>query len=205
MTDLEKTYLRKHLDTYFEQSHWKVLTPAEETTPHIELLVYAPNEKYPFWKLVTMGASSHSMPELNPKKNPYVPMRNEYMMFLDPSVDFSEDSEEWIWYAKYLMDTALYPVLSGKPLTWGSALKLTDRQEEMEGVVILYPQAIQDTRIIKVQIGLFRPCACLQVMPVTGEELELWKTEGAKALSRRFYPEEPDEPMHPLARKSRKQ
>lgn len=46
--------------------------------PHIDALLYAPNEAYPFWKLVTAGASDYKMSA----PRGALGKRNEYMMFM---------------------------------------------------------------------------------------------------------------------------
>ena len=55
----------------------------------ISLLKYPPTEKYPFWKLVTMGASDFRMRKLPGSLGD----RNEYIMFIDPSVDMNDMEE----------------------------------------------------------------------------------------------------------------
>ena len=56
MNQREMDKLTQHFDTYFQQDDCMVLHPAV-MEPHIDALLYKPNNKYPFWKLATMGAS----------------------------------------------------------------------------------------------------------------------------------------------------
>ena len=51
--------LIKHFDTYFEQNDSTVIHPIVDYGLHIDVLLYGPNDKFPFWKLVTMGASDY--------------------------------------------------------------------------------------------------------------------------------------------------
>ena len=59
--------LIKHFDTYFEQSDCTVLHPIVDNGFHIDVLVYKPTVEYPFWKLVTMGASDYKMLKIPPE------------------------------------------------------------------------------------------------------------------------------------------
>ena len=77
LREMEK--LTAHFDAYFGQTDSMVLHPVAEMQPHIDTLLYAPNEAYPYWKLVTMGASDYRMPQ---KKAP-LGDRNEYIMLVD--------------------------------------------------------------------------------------------------------------------------
>ena len=45
--------LIKHFDFYFEQNDCMVIHPIVDDGFHIDVLLYKPTEKYPFWKLVT--------------------------------------------------------------------------------------------------------------------------------------------------------
>ena len=59
----EMDKLIKHFDQYFEQKDCTILHPVVDDGYHIDVLLYEPNKKYPFWKLVTMGASDYKMPK----------------------------------------------------------------------------------------------------------------------------------------------
>ena len=103
MNTKEMDKLIKHFDTYFGQSEPRVLH-SDGMVPHIDVLVYSPNEKYPFWKLCTMGASDYKMPA--PKQA--LGNRNEYMMFIDPDLNL-ENREEISWYYNVLLGFANFP------------------------------------------------------------------------------------------------
>ena len=83
MKNKEMDKLIKHFDTYFEQSDCTVLHPVVSGKLHIDVLLYKPSEKYPFWKLVTLGASDYKMP----KRENTVGQFNEYIMFVDKDVN----------------------------------------------------------------------------------------------------------------------
>jgi len=94
----EMDKLIDHCNTYFEQSDPLVSHPVVDFGLHIDILLYKPNEKYPFWKLVTMGASDYKMP----KAPNTVGLYNEYMMFVAADVDLM-DKETLNWYRNKLL------------------------------------------------------------------------------------------------------
>lgn len=51
----EMDKLAAHFNKYFGQDDCNVLH-LFDLTPHIDTLLYKPTEKYPFWKMVSMGA-----------------------------------------------------------------------------------------------------------------------------------------------------
>lgn len=75
MKTKEMDKLIQHCDTYFEQEDCMVLHPIVDDGLHIDVLLYKPNEKYPFWKLVTMGASDYKMPAIQNALG----LQNEYI------------------------------------------------------------------------------------------------------------------------------
>ena len=60
----EMNKFTKHCDKYFEQTDCMVIHPSTDDKLHIDILLYKPSRKYPFWKLVTMGASDYKMPAI---------------------------------------------------------------------------------------------------------------------------------------------
>lgn len=56
MNVIERNALIRHFNRYFEQDSGHILQ-TKNTNPHIDGLFCAPNEKYPYWKLATIGAS----------------------------------------------------------------------------------------------------------------------------------------------------
>ena len=55
MKTKEMDKIKKHFDKYFEQTDAMVMHPIVDNGFHVDVLLYKPNDKYPFWKLVTMG------------------------------------------------------------------------------------------------------------------------------------------------------
>ena len=129
--------LVRHLNTYFEQDDCMVSHPVVDNGFHVDILVYKPNEKYPFWKLVSMGASDYKMPKIDNTLGLY----NEYMMFVDPDVDL-EDKQILAWYHNMLSMIASYPYFTHTHVTYSHSLEWAqeDPGEEMIGAFIEFPQ-----------------------------------------------------------------
>ena len=106
MTVKEMDKFIAHIDTYLQQNDCMVLHPLTGE-PHIDVLFYKPTNLYPYWKLVTMGASVYRMSA--PKY--CLGNRNEYMMFIDEDEDM-ENEEVRNQYVAYLMEVALYPIMN---------------------------------------------------------------------------------------------
>jgi len=92
--------LISHYDTYFKQDDCRLLHSVV-MEPHIDALLYAPNEAYPFWKLVNAGASEYKMSA----PRGALGKRNEYMMFIDASEDM-DDQETAVCLQVVLLNRA---------------------------------------------------------------------------------------------------
>ena len=118
MKTKEMDKLTKHCDLYFEQNDCMVLHPVVDNGLHIDVLVYKPNEKYPFWKLVTMGASDYKMPACQNTVGLY----NEYMMFVDEKIDLT-DKEVINWYYNKLLLVATFAYYNKTHITYGHSFE----------------------------------------------------------------------------------
>ena len=87
-------------DTYFKQDDCRLLHSVV-MEPHIDALLYAPNEAYPFWKPVTAGASDYKMSA----PRGALGKRNEYMMFIYASEDM-DDQETAVCLQVVLLNRA---------------------------------------------------------------------------------------------------
>lgn len=186
-----------HYNKYFEQEAQDMLEfggDVDESMP-IDVIVYKPTQKYPFWKLATVGASDYKMP----KHKSAIARRNEYVMFLDKYIDISPESKEYDWYYRFLMLTAYSAKDLGEYISYSHTIELTNSQENWPISLLLMPEAIQDSRILRCKLGLFDKCAIFQVMPITKEEWE----KGFDFLEEKFYGEN-REPNSFLARKIEK-
>lgn len=183
----EMEALTKHFDKYFEQDDSMVLHPIVDAGFHVDVLVYKPTEKYPFWKLATMGASDYKMPKITNT----VGLNNEYVMFVDKDVDLS-DKEVIGWYYNKLMLVATFAYYNKTHITYAHSFewKNEDPEDEMIAAFIEFPQIIEDVGILRCKTGLFKTATCLQVVLLNGGELEMLMKCGRQAFSNYLYPED---------------
>ena len=185
MNTKEMDKLIRHFDTYFGQSEPMVLHN-EGLQPHIDVLLYGPNEKYPFWKLCTMGASDYKMPA--PVKA--LGNRNEYMLFVGAEEDLS-DSENAQWYAAQLLEVAMYPISTKSFVTYGHSMEWPlEEEEEMVGAYLEMPQAIENVGILRCNLSFIKTTVCLQVILLTREEIQKLMDIGPEEFSYYLYPDE---------------
>ena len=177
----------KHFDTYFEQNDSTVLHPIVDDGLHIDVLMYAPNEKYPFWKLVTMGASDYKMP---PIQNT-VGLNNEYIMFIDSEIDLI-DKDVLMWYYEKLLTVASFAYYNKTHITFAHSFEWEneDPDDEMIAAFIEFPQIIGTTEILRCKLGLMKTVACLQVVLLNKKELDKLMEVGPIAFSNYLYPED---------------
>ena len=191
MKTKEMKKLIEHFDMYFRQKDALVCHPTNDTLPHIDVLVYEPKDIYPFWKLVTMGASDFAMPAA---KNAPLGNRNEYIMFVDKSEDLA-DINLINKYVMYLMEVAMYPVSENVYITYSHSIEWTPNEgEEMVGAFIEFPQIIEDSHILRCKLGLFKTVTCLQVVLLTKDEINKLLEIGAEEFSYLLYPDSDDSP-----------
>lgn len=195
----EMDKLIKHCDTCFEQDDCTVLHPLVDEGFHIDVLLYKPNAKYPFWKLVTMGASDYKMPKIHNTVGVY----NEYMLFVDASVDLS-DKTILSWYHNKLLLVASYAYLNKTHITYAHSLEWVneDPEDEMIAAFIEFPQIVQTTAVLRCRLGMFKIAICLQVVLLNKVELDKLMDIGPQAFSDYLYPED-GSPSHFLAEQHR--
>lgn len=191
MNTKEMDKLVRHFDTYFEQDDSTVLHPVVDDGVHIDVLLYKPGEKYPFWKLVTMGASDYKMP---PIQNT-VGSRNEYMMFVDPETDLT-DKNVLMWYYEKLLTVATFAYYNKTHITYAHSFEWDneDSDDEMIAAFIEFPQIIGTTAVLRCKLGFMKTAACLQVVLLNKEELEKLMEIGPVAFSSYLYPDDDSEP-----------
>lgn len=198
MKEMEK--FTAHCDRYFEQSDCTVLHPVVDNGFHVDVLLYKPTEKYPFWKLVTMGASDYKMPKI-PNT---VGLFNEYIMFVDKDEDLT-DRETVAWYHAKLSMIASYAKFCNTHITYGHSFEWEneDPEDEMIAAFVEFPQVIPDVGMLRCKTGLFKSVACLQVVLLNKADLEKLMKIGPQAFSAYLYPEEEGQPSHFLSEKHR--
>lgn len=186
--------LTRHFDTCFEQSDSLVLHSMNKPDPlHIDVLLYPPNQKYAFWKLVTMGASDYRMPPAKPTFSRY----NEYIMLVDADEDLN-DRETALWYYRKLMMVANYPAQTKTHITYGHSLEWEPEevfpgqteQDEMIGAFLELPGVIENNGILYCKLGIFKKVACLQVVLLNRAEVDTLLKIGGQQFSEYLCPEE---------------
>ena len=187
----EMDKLIKHFDIYFEQNDSVIVHPIVDGGLHIDMLLYKPNKKYPFWKLVTMGASDYKMP---PILNT-VGLNNEYMMFVSADVDLS-DKETLNWYREKLLLVASFAYENKTHIPYGHSFEWQndDITDEMVAAFIEFPQILETTAALRCKLSLFKTVACLQVVLLNKEELEKLMEIGPQKFSDFLYPEDDSKP-----------
>ncbi len=193
----EKTFLKlaDHFCKNFEQSEYMVLHN-NSAGRHIDVLLFPATEKYPFWKLATIGASDHRM-----SKKKGISRYNEYVMFVNKDVEFSEKANDWKWYYNILTITALYPISTNETITFAHTIELSDfpklsDKTTMAGMFLMMPDAIENRELLVCKMGLLKKVACFQVMPVTKQEMvERWTIGFEAFIEKHFYPTDGRTPL----------
>ena len=186
-----------HCDKYFQQSDCTILHPTEDTTVHIDVLVYPPNGKFPFWKLVTMGVSDYKMP----KAKQTLGNRNEYMMFISGQENL-RDPDTLSWYREKLLMIATYSMATQTPVSYGHSMEWEpEEQESIVGAFLEMPQIIEDVGMLRCKLGPFRTCICLQAVLLTRDDLQMLLSVGPQQFSSYLYPE--DGRPHYLSQRTR--
>ena len=185
MKNKEMNKLIKHFEYYFKQTCKNIYHDDVSGGIHIDILLFEPNDQYPFYKLVTMGASDYAMPKVNST----LPNRNEYIIFL--SKDVEVNSEDFNWYINFISYVSRYAFYENANISVGHSIELEpNSHSSFKNAFILFPQIIEDSWILRCQLGLFKTCACLQVMPITEIDNAKNLSIGPEEFHNYFYPEE---------------
>ena len=199
MKTKEMDKIVKHFDKYFEQTDSMVLHPIIDNGFHVDVLLYKPNEKYPFWKLVTMGASDYKMPPVSNTISQY----NEYIMFVHADVRL-DDQEIVSWYFNKLVMIASFARFNKCHSTYGHSFEWQndDTEDEMIAAFIEFPQIVETVEMLRCKTSLFKTVACLQVVLLNKDDLAKLMEIGPQAFSEYLYPEDDGKP-HFLSEKHR--
>lgn len=199
MKTKEMDKIVKHFDKYFEQTDSMVLHPIVDNGFHVDVLLYKPNEKYPFWKLVTMGASDYKMPPVSNTISQY----NEYIMFVHADVRL-DDQEIVSWYFNKLVMIASFARFNKCHITYGHSFEWQndDTEDEMIAAFIEFPQIVETVEMLRCKTSLFKTVACLQVVLLNKDDLAKLMEIGPQAFSEYLYPEDDGKP-HFLSEKHR--
>lgn len=174
-----------HCDHYFGQKNTAIFHMVNENAVHIDVLLYEPNENYPFWKLVTMGASDYTMP----KKQTTFGFNNEYVMFVHKSVDL-KDENVLDWYLDKLSSIGSFAYDNQVHITYGNSFDVKIRdEEEMVCCFIELPQIIRNSGFLRCKVSFFKTIICLQAVLLNKDEFEKLTEIGAENFSYWLYPE----------------
>lgn len=188
-----------HCDKCFGKEVDCVIHPTDMNGLHIDVLLYSPTEKYPYWKMVTMGASDYKMPRC---KNT-IAGRNEYIMLVDKDVDM-KDEDVAFWYCQKLSMIASYSYTNKIHVTYGHSFEWQSETEtdEMIAAFLEFPP-IFDCEILHYKPGLFTDIACLLVVLLNKNDLNLLMEIGPEQFSYYLFPEGADKPAHFLSERNR--
>lgn len=82
--------------------------------------------------------------------------RNEYMLFIDPSVDMT-DKEVASKYFEILFRTATFPIENNCLISFGHSLEFGDKVDgSVVGVFLDLPQAIDDLKFLFCKLSPFK-------------------------------------------------
>lgn len=187
--------LERHYNHYFRaidpEKEITIIHPMKDDGFHVDIAVYAANKNRRYQILATMGASDYAMRG----KFGTLTNRNEFITF--PPADWRFENDKDRWLCDWLSLTANYARLSGEPVTYSHTLDMsqvidskTDEDFNMTAVQILFPQAIEDTGVLRAKLGLMRTATILHMMPLTEAELHLVREGGdLEAVADRIYGE----------------
>ena len=199
MTTKQMERFTQHCNKYFRQKNDRVLHSVAMNDLHIDILLYEPTEEFPYWKMVTMGASDYKMP---PAKGA-IAMRNEYIMLVDQGVNM-HDKDAALWYCRKLWMIARYAFENKINITYGHSLEWQneDDADEMVAAFIEFPQVF-DPGILHYKSGLFTDIACLLVVLLNKSELDQLMKIGPQQFSEYLFPEDENAPTHFLSERNR--
>ena len=184
MNKREMKKIKAHFDRYFEQKDCMVLHPIGNSGLHIDVLLYTPTERYPFWKLATMGASDYKMPEHFPTISRF----NEYIMFVDPSIDLN-NKEIAKWYRDKLVMVASYAYENKCHITFEHSFEWKNESDDDDkvGAFVLFPELIDDVKVLRCKTGFRKTVACLEVVLLNNGELEMLKEMGPQGFWQNYW------------------
>ena len=185
MKKKELNNLIGHFQYCFNQECSKIYTTDNDDELKVDFLLFEPNEDFPFYKVVSAGASDYQMPQ----SNGLLPNRNEYIIFL--SKDFNIQSDEFNWYLNLINYVATYAYYVKASITYSHAIDIKQlNNEKYPAVFINFPEIYNDSYILRCKLSMFKTCACLQLMPMTNQELDELTQYGVAKILDTYYPKE---------------
>ena len=199
MTTRQMDLFIRHCDKYFGQKNEQVIHPTAMNEFHIDILLYGPTDKFPYWKMVTMGASDYKMPSAKGA----IARQNEYIMLIDKDVDMN-DKDTALWYCQKLWMISRYSFANKTNITYGHSIewKNEDEADEMVAAFIEFPQMF-DYGILHYKSGLFTDIACLLVVLLNKDDLDRLVKIGPQQFSEYLFPEDGNARKHFLSERNR--
>lgn len=185
---LYKHYLSIFKETPSFSMHFKPKIVTSGFKP-VSTLVFKPTEDLPFWKLCTIGASDYLMPKRDIGLARLANRRNEYLMFVAPEAEISEDATKWLQLNSLLWLTSMYAYNAKKNITVSDTIDM-GLNEKYCGVILLLPELLKSSSLAKCYFSKHKFVSIFQVMPITEKMLKekLAKgEEGITWLMEQFY------------------
>lgn len=184
MTDKQRQKLIEHYEHYLGSPHLMGLRNHEIEGSPIDVLIFAPNKQYPYWKLVTIGASDNIVAGK---------FRQEYMMFIPERErimnTLSETNPAVLnWYYSLLMNAAMGP-RKGRSAIYRTVVGMEFPDSDMKGYMLMLPANLKDTGVLYCKLNENKVVMSLNVMPLTGEEVEMARREGNESLEQYLQPQ----------------
>lgn len=160
-----------------------VLHPRNPRQLHIDMLLFPPNDTYPFYKLCTMGASDYKLPLT-------LCQRNEFVMFLSDQEDLQQP-ETLGFFCDVLLSVALYPAENHFTLRFGHSIVWGEQKgTDMHSAFLDLPYPIADPGFKRCRLSMLKETHCLQVTLLTREETERMRSLGPEKFYDFLYPAE---------------
>lgn len=183
-------------DAFIEKTYGKIVDrfhPHTQQGVKIEILVIAPTEEQPFYRLVTKGAGSFkmNMPYRNTKDDTD---RAEYVINLPKNWNFDSSEEKWTWPFKLLYEIALAPYYYDFVFGYGHTFAKEEPfapDSEMNSAILMETYNKKDKFVKPFKLAFGKKISFHQLYLLYPEELEVYqKNNDLSELFSKFDPDE---------------
>lgn len=196
----EMKAVKKHIAKYFGKNDY-VLHSFDPSEPHVDIIIIPPQEKRPFYTLVTlgMGALYMNLPE---EVMSCVCPRAELLLYLPADWKLDEESIKkgpYGWPISCLHNIALLPSMTDSWLTVGHSISSGTTEPIAPGVrfnsvLLLPPNEPDDAYMAEIPGEI--PVVFYQLYPLYPEEHEFALTHNSQELMARIF-QQPDTIINP--------
>lgn len=161
---------------------------------HVDVVSLAPTKDRPYRVLATIGASDHAM---RPKPHSLTD-RNEYVTFIPADWDLNAPEHRWV--VTLLQEVAQFAHEAKTMITYAHTLDFSGPMQELQsedfnmcGAGLLFPQACEDTGVLRCKTGLMETVTILHMAPLTRAEMDAIiarREQGDPEWSDMIYPED---------------